>query len=281
MATVPGVGQLRKEWRMSIRKALKANLAIVLVGVLTVMLPALSAPTRADEPTPSGVGNDAVVALGQMSKTLQAKQLSFVARTLRAYAGPNGQLLHIGHTIKTVLSRPDRVMVDVTGDDGTSKLVYDGKNLVIYVAAQKKYASTPLTGGIDKALDFAEERSGNDFPLADLLANDPGESLLAGVTSGGPVGTATIDGVACRHFFFVQAFEDLEWEIWLEDNDRALPRRVVVTYRSIPGRPIFIAELSNWDFPAQIADSDFEFKPPADVTRVELTARASDAPAAK
>jgi hypothetical protein len=266
---------------MSIRKALKANLAIVLVGVLTVMLPALSARTRADEPKPPGVGNDAIVALGQMSKTLQAKQFSFVARTLRAYAGPNGQLLHIAHTIKTVASRPDRVAIDVSGDDGASKLIYDGKTLVIYVAAQKKYASTPISGGIDKALGFAEERAGHDFPLADLLANDPGESLLAGVTSGGQVGTATIDGVTCRHFFFVQAFEDLEWEIWLEDSDRALPRRVVVTYRSVPGRPSFVAELSNWDLSPHLSDSDFEFKPAADVTRVDLAAKASDAPAAK
>ena len=58
-------------------------------------------------------------------------------------------------------------------------------------------------------------------------------------------------------------------------NERALPRRFVVTYRSLPGRPIFIAELSDWDFSIQPADRDFVFQPPAGVTQVELKASAT------
>jgi hypothetical protein len=63
-------------------------------------------------------------------------------------------------------------------------------------------------------------------------------------------------------------------EVWLEDNEQALPRRFVVTYRSLPGRPIFIAELSDWDFSIQPPDRDFVFQPPAGVTEVELKASA-------
>jgi len=100
-----------------------------------------------------------------------------------------------------------------------------------------------VPGGIDKALDLLEERTGTDFPLSDLLSDDPAQAVASGITSGGKVGTSTIDGVRCNHFFFVQAFDDLELELWLEENERALPRRLVVTYRSLPGRPIFIAEL--------------------------------------
>jgi len=35
--------------------------------------------------------------------------------------------------------------------------------------------------------------------------------------------------------------------LWLEDNDRALARRVAITYRSMRGRPTFIADLSDWN----------------------------------
>jgi hypothetical protein len=260
---------------MSIRKAVKASLAILILGGLTAVLPAPSSIARAadapnDSPKATGVGDEAVSALSRMSKTLQAKQFSFTARTFRGYPGPNGALLHIVHTIKAVVSRPDKISLNVTGDDGSSQLVYDGKNLTVYVAAQKRYASAPVSGGIDDALDFAEERAGIEFPLSDLIAADPGNSLLADVTSGGQVGTSTIDGVACRHYFFVQASEDLVWELWLEDNDQALPRRVIVTYRGLAGRPIFYAELSNWQLSSQTADSDFEFKPPANVTKVDF-----------
>jgi hypothetical protein len=43
-----------------------------------------------------------------------------------------------------------------------------------------------------------------------------------------------------------------------------------VTYRSLPGRPIFIAELSDWDFSIRPPDSDFVFQPPPGVSQVEL-----------
>jgi hypothetical protein len=107
--------------------------------------------------------------------------------------GPNGELLHIAHATKTVFRRPDRLSVDINGDDGSIKLLYDGKALVIYAVEQKQYASVPFTGNIDKVLDFVEERTETDFPLADLLTDDPGKSVLSGVSSGGQVGTATID----------------------------------------------------------------------------------------
>jgi hypothetical protein len=49
-----------------------------------------------------------------------------------------------------------------------------------------------------------------------------------------------------------------------------LRRTLVVTYRSLPGRPIFIAELSDWDFSIRPPDSDFVFQPPPGVSQVEL-----------
>jgi hypothetical protein len=93
--------------------------------------------------------------------------------------------------------------------------------------------------------------------------------MVAGVTSGGQVGTAMIDGVECHHFFFLQP-PDIELELWLENNDRALPRRVFVTYTSLPGRPTFIAELSDWDLAAHPTDAEFVFQPPAGATEAQM-----------
>jgi len=225
-----------------------------------------------------GISPETLDALKRMGKTLSAKQFLFQSWTFRGYAGPNGELLHIAHTSKIIYRRPDRLSISVTGDDGTIKILYDGTALVLYGAEQKQYVSLPVTGGIDKALDLLEERTGTDFPLSDLLSDDPGEAVASGVTSGGQVGTSTIDGVRCNHFFFVQALDDLELELWLEDNEGALPRRFVVTYRSLPGRPIFVADLSGWDFSIQTPDSAFVFQPPPGVTQVELKASAATAP---
>ena len=188
---------------------------------------------------------------------------------MRAYVGPNGELLHIAFDTKIVVRRPDRLAADVTGDDGSTKMFYDGKTLVAYNPDEKKYSSIPVPGKIDEMVDAAESRLGADFPLADLLTDNPEKSILSGVTSGGQVGVATIDGVKCRHFFFNQSL-DLDLELWVEDNDQSLLRRVFVTYRSLPGHPTFTAELSDWDFSIHPTDADFAFQPPAGVTKVDV-----------
>jgi hypothetical protein len=110
---------------------------------------------------------------------------------------------------------------------------------------------------------------GVDFPLADFLTDNPDKSFLSGVTSGREINTVTIDGVPCRHLLFTQP-PGIELEIWLEKNDKALPRRLVVTYRSEPGQPSVVAEFSDWNFSVHPSDADFAFQPPAGATQVEL-----------
>jgi hypothetical protein len=249
-------------------------LASTAVGAMAAMV----GTACAQSPPEAAIDKEASAAFARMSKALTANQFSFRAHTVRAYAGPNGELLHIAHTAKTVVRRPDRLLIDATGDDGSTKMIYDGKTLVVYGVAQKQYASIPVTGKIEAMLDVAENRLGVDFPLADLLTDDPQKSVLSGITSGGQVGTATIDGSQCRHFFFIQS-PDLELELWLEDNEQSLPRRVFVTYRSMPGHPTFLAELSDWDLSIHPADAEFVFQPPAGVAKVELPSKPSATPA--
>jgi hypothetical protein len=255
--------------------SLKLRYACIAVGLLAgASIGAMSgivASARAADPV-GAINEESSAALARMGKTLTTPQFSFRSRTMRAYAGPNGELLHIVHAMKTVVRRPDRMSVEVMGDDGSSKIIYDGKTLVLYSVDQKKYSSTPVPGTINEMLNVAEERKGVDFPLADLLTDNPGKSVLSGVTSGGQVGMATIDGVPCRHFFFSQS-SDLDLELWLEDNERSLPRRVFVTYRTLPGHPTFAAELSDWDLATKPADAEFVFQPPPGVVQAELSAK--------
>jgi hypothetical protein len=73
----------------------------------------------------------------QMGQTLRGKQFSFQARTLRVYADTDGRFPHIGHALKVVVRRPDRLRTDIDGDDGVNQLFYDGKTLVLYSPAKK------------------------------------------------------------------------------------------------------------------------------------------------
>jgi hypothetical protein len=243
---------------------------------LPVPIPGVHAAATQQKPA---ISEEAGGALLRMGQTLRSEQFSFQAQTIRVYSEANGQPLHIFHTIRVVVHRPNKLLVDVTGDDGSHKLAFDGKTAVLYAPAQKKYVSIPVPEGtIAAMMKEAVGRLGIDFPLADFLTEAPNKAFLTGVTSGRVVDTVTIGGVPCLHLFFFQP-PGIELELWVEKNDRSLPRRLIVTYRTLPGQPNFIAEFSDWNFNVQLSDADFTFQPPADATQIELQPIAAATPA--
>ena len=64
------------------------------------------------------------------------------------------------------------------------------------------------------------------------------------------------------------------------ETDQAVPRRLIVTYRLLPGQPNFIAEFSDWKF-APAPDTDFVFQPPAGFQQVELKPAEAATPGAR
>src|SRR5262245_37306286 len=98
-------------------------------------------PLQAVKPA---ITDEATAALQQMSKTLLSKDLSFKAETIRVYQDAHGQPLHIFHTMKVVARRPDRLAINVTGDDGSTKVLYDGKTVSVLSVDKNKYASLEI-----------------------------------------------------------------------------------------------------------------------------------------
>lgn len=252
-------------------------LALGLIGATSVTVPAAQPAKEAK----SAISEEASAALMRMGQALRADEFSFQVRTIRDYTDQNGQPLHIFHTMKVTVHRPNRLLVEVNGDDGSHKLVFDGKAAVIYSATENKYASIPVPEGtIEGMLKEAVGRLGVDFPLADFLSEAPNKAFLTGVTSGGIVNTVTIDGAPYDHLFFSQP-PGIELELWLSKNEPVVPRRLIVTYRSLPGQPNFIAEFSDWNFNIHPADAEFAFQPPAGAQQVALKPPAAPAPATK
>jgi len=248
-----------------------------ILGFVPVNVPAAE-PAKQAKPA---IGEEASAPILRMGQTLRAEQFSFQAQTIRVYATPNGEPLHIFHTLKVTVHRPNRLMAEVIGDDGSSKLVFDGKTATIFSATQNKYASIAVPDGtIEGMLKEAVGRLGVDFPLADFLSEAPSKAFLSGVTAGRVVNTVTIDGAPYDHLFFSQP-PGIELELWLSKNEQSLPRRLIVTYRSVPGEPNFIALFSDWNFDIHPTDADFAFQPPAGAQQVALKPPAAPAPPPK
>jgi hypothetical protein len=253
----------------------------LLAGCPVGFLPVAAAAAQPAKEAKPAISDDASAALLRMGQSMRAEQFSFQAQTIRVYADPNGEPLHIFHTVKVTVHRPNRMLAEVSGDDGSTKLAFDGKTAIIYSAAHNKYASIPVPEGtIEAMMKEAVGRLGVDFPLADFLSEAPNKAFLTGVTSGRVVNTVTIDGAPYDHLFFSQP-PGIELELWLAKNEPVVPRRLIVTYRSLPGQPNFIAEFSDWNFNIHPADAEFAFHPPAGAEQVTLKPAAAPAPASK
>ena len=249
-------------------------LIVTLVGGAGVGLaPAMVCAAEPASQQKPEISAEARTALQHMGESLRVQQLAFEAQTIRAYAGPHGEPLHIFHSLEVTVRRPNRMLAVRNGDDGPGKLVYDGKTLFIYTSDANKYAEIPVPGTIEGMMKEAMGRLGVDFPLADFLTEAPDKAFLSGVTSGEVVNTVTIDGTPCLHMFFVQP-PGIELELWVEKNDRSLPRRLIVTYRSLPGEPSFIATMGKWDMSVHPSDAEFTFQPPPGAVKVALKAPA-------
>jgi hypothetical protein len=221
-------------------------------------------------PVKPALSEEAATAVSQMGKTLLAKEFSFNAKIIQVYLDQSGQPLHISHSMKVIVDRPNRLAVYATGDDGSLDLLFNDKSAAVFWPDSKQYAEIATTGNIfPSALNEVLEKLNIDFPLVDFFSEAPDKSFLSGVTAGWQVGTAKIDGVECRHLFFTQR-GGIDLELWVEKNDAAIPHRLIVAYRLLPGHPDFIAEFTNWDAIVHPAQSEFTFQPPTGATKIEL-----------
>lgn len=246
---------------------------VALVPVVGAFLGcAASTSALATEPVPSftpAISEDARAAVLRMGETLLAQEYSFTARIIRVYLDEFGQPLHIFHTMNIAVRRPDRLAVRVTGDDGSHDLYYDGKSVSIFSPESKVFAVLPASGDTSAALDEVLDQFNFDFPLINFFGAAPDEALLRGVVAGRQVGTVNVDGIESRHLFF-SAWPGTDLELWVEKNGAAIPRRLIVTHRLLPGQPSFIAEFTNWDSQVHLPESAFAFQPPADAQQIDF-----------
>lgn len=192
------------------------------------------------------------------------------ARGWREIPAATGQLLTFVNTAEVTIRRPDRMRVEVGGDI-TLRFWYDGATIAVLDPEKRFYARTEAPPRLDEMLAFAIERFGVHFAMADFLTRDPYVVLTKGITSAFWVGRSAVDGVATDHLAF--AGPGIEWQIWIEAGERALPRRLAVTYTSVDKAPRFLVELSGWNLGLAVPDEAFRFEPPAWAQRIEFLPR--------
>ena len=81
------------------------------------------------------------------------------------------------------------------------------------------------------------------------------------------VGPARIGTVLCDQYAFRQ--EGVDWQVWIEQGDKPLPRKLVITTISEEAHPQFSA-LYTWNLQPTFKASTFTFTPPQDAHAIPL-----------
>jgi hypothetical protein len=54
----------------------------------------------------------------------------------------------------------------------------------------------------------------------------------------------------------------VDWQIWVQDGDKPVPCKLVITSKKMKGEPQFEARFSKWDGAPNLTADTFVFKPP-------------------
>ena len=158
-----------------------------------------------------------------------------------------GQRIEYSSTLQAAVRRPDRVWTRVEGQLRQASNWYDGKTFTHLEMGTNAYASWPAPATTDELLDTMKEKLGFLPPLAVLMRDDPFKGGLTKIKSGIYVGKAVVRGSTCSQLAFTQ--EDIDWQVWVDEVVPVI-RRVVITYKKLPGAPRFAVAFTDWDFNA-------------------------------
>jgi hypothetical protein len=235
------------------------------------------APKPATESAPeAAVGAQVDQMLRQMGDYLKsAKEFSVHVDVLYDDLLASGQKIQLAASDDITVRRPDRFRVRYRTDTGGKRIWYDGKTFTLLDEAHGTYATEQTPAGIDATLDYLITQLGFTPPLSDLLYSDPYAILKQHAVFGFYAGLSEVEGAPCHHLAFVA--KNVDWQLWIDDGKLPLPRKFVITYKTLPGAPQYMAVLSDWDFATHLPDSAFSAALPPKAERIGFLKAAASA----
>jgi hypothetical protein len=237
---------------------------VALVGALA-SLPDSAVAQAADT---AAVDTAASAALARMSAYLRTlKAFQVVANVTTDEVLVDGQRIQLASRVDMVAQAPNKVFAEVSSDRKQRSLFYDGTTFSVWARRSNYYASVPAPATTAELINVLEEKYGFDLPLVDLFRWGKSTDDVRRLTSAMDLGPSQVEGVTCQHYAFRQ--EGLDWQIWIQQGDYPLPRKLVLTTLTDEARPQ-AAMVYTWNLAPSYNDATFVFNAPADAKRIVL-----------
>jgi hypothetical protein len=179
---------------------------------------------------------------------------------------PELQKIQFDSSGSVELSRPDKIRATRTGGYADVEFIFDGKTFTVFDKAHNQYAQSQSSGSIDQLVNKLRTEYLVEAPGADLLVSDVYKQMMAGVLDAKHIGRAVIDGVECDHLAFRD--HDTDWQIWVQVGDKPIPRKYVITSKTVAGAPQYTLVVRDWKTDVSPRADAFAFKAPDGAKKV-------------
>jgi hypothetical protein len=160
-----------------------------------------------------------------------------------------------------VLSRPDKLRAHRVSGHADVALFFDGKTVSIMSKKDNGYAQFEASGTVDQLIEALRAGHGVALPGADLLLTNSYDTLIAGVQEAKHIGRGIIDGQECEHLAFRNF--DTDWQLWVEVGNKPIPRKLVITSKTLNSAPQYTLRVKSWKTGVEPANDAFTLVPPA------------------
>jgi hypothetical protein len=250
------------------RRTSYSAIAVVALGVALSRPGAITAggPRASASDSRATIDPDAISALDSMGaylRTLTAFQVRAAITSEEVLL--DGEKVQLANVADMVAMKPDRLRLSMTSDRKERLFLYDGKNFTLYAPRKNFYATVPAPPTIRELADRLDNQYGIEMPFVDLFRWGTPESNAKEISAAADIGPSVIDGITCEHYAFRQP--GLDWQVWIQEGDFPLPRKLVLTTLTDEARPQYEATYT-WNLAPSVDSAAFAFVPPKDAKKI-------------
>lgn len=235
----------------------------LLISPLFLLLVFVVSPAGSKENT----GEQALAILKTMTEYVSGQQV--IALTFDSaieVITPDLEKLQFSNSGSAELVRPNLLLAQRKNGFSDVSLFFDGKTVSIHGKHLNSYAQFSAEGTVDQLLHSLREGKGVALPGADLLVSDSFATLSADIMEAKYLGRSFVGGRECEHVAFRNF--DTDWQLWVEAGAAPIPRKMVITSKTINSAPQYTLQVTNWESGGSFGQEHFLFEVPAGVTQV-------------
>ena len=179
-----------------------------------------------------------------------------------------GLMVSNAEEVSVSIKRPGSMLITSADGEATKGFYFHDGLFTFFNSATRLYGQADIPKDIEAAMEFALDELGVEAPLLDMIYKDASTHLL---TSGDTIlyltDKARVGNADCHHMAIRGAEVDVQ--LWVEEGDRPVTRRLMITSKFEGGSPRFVANL-DWDTNPKFKPGLFEFKAPDDAVKIEF-----------